>query len=142
MLSVRRLLRYVEPWHWGSTWRMNSLGTLAIHPLLQLASGTFHGKVPTFKQSQTISNICTLIFARIPRIPRPIYWRLPMVKQILRKSLNLDRWLLRQGRDYGFYLGAMASCRSSTTSPSHCWTWRSGWMPQTHGGLPWITMDY
>ena len=28
-----------------------------------------------------------------------------MVKQILRKSLNLDRWLLRQGRDYGFYLG-------------------------------------
>ena len=67
MLSVRRLLRYVEPWHWGSTWRMNSLGTLAIHPLLQLASGTFHGKVPTFKQSQTISNICTLIFARIPQ---------------------------------------------------------------------------
>jgi len=65
-----------------------------------------------------------------------------MVKQILRKSLNLDRWLLRQGRDYGFYLGPWHPAEAQRHHPATVGLGAAGGCLELmvdYHGLPWIT---
>jgi hypothetical protein len=79
-----------------------------------------------------------------------------MVKQILRKSLDLDRWLLRQGRDYGLHLGPWHPAEAQRHHPATVGLGAAGGCLRRDGklweehlelmvdyhGLPWITMDY